>query len=197
MSQPIALYLASQSPRRRELLKQIGVEFAVVNVDVPEQHQSHESPFEYVCRLASSKAEAGAQLQADQPVLGADTIVVIGERILEKPSNAEHATEMLALLSAKTHQVMTAVSLNKNGHSKTICVSTDVQFRGITEQEIADYWLSGEPQGKAGAYAIQGFGAVFVESIRGSYSNVVGLPLFEVQQLLQEFGVPIWQGGAA
>lgn len=195
---PISLYLASQSPRRRELLTQIGVAHQVVRVDVVEQPQVQESPSNYVQRLALEKASAGwAQVNqsglAVGPVLGADTIVVINEQILEKPRDAEHATAMLRLLAGATHQVMTAVAM-VNAEQQLVKLSvTDVVFRSLDEAEINAYWHTGEPQDKAGGYAIQGLGAVFVEQIRGSYSGVVGLPIEQTVALLQEFNVPWWQ----
>ena len=195
---PISLYLASQSPRRRELLTQIGVAHQVVRVDVVEQPQVQESPSNYVQRLALEKASAGwAQVNqsglAVGPVLGADTIVVINEQILEKPRDAEHATAMLRLLAGATHQVKTAVAM-VNAEQQLVKLSvTDVVFRSLDEAEINAYWHTGEPQDKAGGYAIQGLGAVFVEQIRGSYSGVVGLPIEQTVALLQEFNVPWWQ----
>ena len=188
-----SFFLASQSPRRRELLHQIGVVFDVLSVDVPEEPQAGESPQNYVQRLARSKSEAGARLQPESVVLGADTIVVAQGRILEKPQDREQAIAMLLTLSASTHHVMTAVSLTLGKRNETrLCIS-DVSFRAISEAEAKDYWHTGEPKDKAGGYGIQGLGAVFVESIKGSYSNVVGLPLFETHQLLKLFQIPVWR----
>ncbi|MEY4592594.1 MAG: hypothetical protein RIR18_1489, partial [Pseudomonadota bacterium] len=172
-----SLYLASQSPRRRELLQQIGVSYQVVAADVIEVPRSQESPSDYVQRLAREKAAAGlASVQrlglAAKPVLGADTIVVINNEILEKPRDAEHAADMLRKLAGATHQVMTAVAMIVE-QTCTIKLSvTDVVFRPLTEIEIAAYWHTGEPCDKAGGYAIQGLGAVFVQQIRGSYTGV-------------------------
>jgi len=192
-----ALYLASKSPRRRELLQQIGVSYQVIDADVIEVPRHHESPADYVQRLAREKAEAGLsslKLQSliPKPVLGADTIVVINNEILEKPRNAEHAAGMLRQLAGATHQVMTAVAMVTDAKQEIKLSVTDVVFRPLTENEIAAYWQTGEPHDKAGGYGIQGFGAVFVEQIRGSYTGVVGLPLEQTFLLLQEFSVPWW-----
>lgn len=186
------LYLASKSPRRRELLTQIGVVFSIIDVDVPEERAPDEAPLDYVSRLAADKARAGAILKPDAPVLGADTIVVLGSTVLEKPANKTQAINMLTNLSGQTHQVMTAVSICRGSEQKTLCCETDVRFRAVSAAEAERYWNSGEPQDKAGGYGIQGLGGVFVEEIRGSYSAVVGLPLFETSQLLQLFRLPVW-----
>jgi septum formation protein len=197
--QPLpALYLASQSPRRRELLQQIGVLHQVVSADVVEIPRTQESPGDYVQRLAREKAEAGlASVKrlalAPKPVLGADTIVVINNEILEKPHNAEHAAAMLRKLAGATHQVMTAVAMIVKEKCTIKLSVTDVVFRPISELEMKAYWESGEPRDKAGGYAIQGLGAVFVQQIRGSYTGVVGLPLEQTVLLLDEFSVPYWQ----
>lgn len=193
-----SIYLASQSPRRRELLQQIGVVHQVIDADVVEVPRTQESPSDYVQRLAREKAEAGfvsvKRLQlALKPVLGADTIVVINNEILEKPRDAEHAAIMLRKLAGATHQVMTAVAMI-SGDMQAIKLSvTDVVFRALDEHEIAAYWHTGEPRDKAGGYGIQGLGAVFVQQIRGSYTGVVGLPIEQTLELLQEFSVPWWQ----
>ncbi len=198
MPHSIDLYLASQSPRRRDLLNQIGVRFEVINVDVPEQREHGETPANYVQRLSLSKAKAGADLVVDKPVLGADTIVVLepleqgASIILEKPGSEEEAIGMLLALSGRTHQVMTAVTIYDQSRSQTVLNQTSVNFRKIDPVEASRYWQTGEPVDKAGAYGIQGLGSVFVESINGSYSSVVGLPLVETAQLLNSFGVPIW-----
>jgi len=201
-----SIYLASQSPRRRELLQQIGVAHAVIRADVIETPLEHESAIDYVQRLAREKALAGLitlrkQALAIKPVLGADTIVVSDGNILEKPRDAIHAAAMLRQLSGKTHQVMTAVALAIGSTTKSTAESkvetrlsiTDVTFRSLDDAEIAAYWHTGEPQDKAGGYAIQGLGAVFVEQIRGSFSNVVGLPIEKVVELFGEFDVSWWQ----
>ena len=177
------IYLASQSPRRRELLQQIGVTFDVVRVDVAEV-RGDESPQDYVQRLSRDKASAGIELYPERPVLGADTIVVLGEQVLEKPACREQGIEMLLSLSGQIHQVMTAVSLYSTQRCST-CLSTSfVHFRSISEVEAEAYWDTGEPVDKAGGYGIQGKGGVFVTRIEGSYSGIVGLPLYETHQLL-------------
>lgn len=192
------LYLASQSPRRRELLQQIGVPHQVISASVAEVPRQGEAPAAYVARLAREKALAGLTALADQglsplPVLGADTIVLCDGAILEKPRDADHSAQMLRQLSAATHQVITAVALATPEQCRVEMSVTDVVFRALDEAEIAAYWRTGEPADKAGGYAIQGLGAVFVQQIRGSYSNVVGLPLEQVRVLLREFGLAWWQ----
>lgn len=193
-----SLYLASQSPRRRELLQQIGVSHQVISADVTEVPRTHESPSDYVQRLAREKAQAGmltvrSQQLPARPVLGADTIVVINNEILEKPQNAEHAAAMLRKLAGADHQVMTAVAMIVEEKCTVKLSVTDVVFRPLAEDEIAAYWQTGEPRDKAGGYAIQGLGAVFVQQIRGSYTGVVGLPIEQTVALLDEFSVPYWQ----
>lgn len=193
-----SLYLASKSPRRRELLQQIGVLHEVIDADVLEVPRTQESPSDYVQRLAREKAEAGyasvKRLQLDtKPVLGADTIVVINNEILEKPRDAAHAAIMLRKLAGATHQVMTAVAMVSEDKQAIKLSVTDVVFRALDQSEIAAYWHTGEPRDKAGGYGIQGLGAVFVQQIRGSYTGVVGLPIEQTLELLQEFSVPWWQ----
>jgi septum formation protein len=193
-----SLYLASQSPRRRELLQQIGVLHQVVSAEVTEVPRTQESPSNYVQRLAREKAEAGlASVKrlalAPKPVLGADTIVVINNEILEKPQSPEHAAHMLRKLAGTTHQVMTAVAMAADNKCEVKLSVTEVVFRPLSDQEIATYWSSGEPRDKAGGYAIQGLGAVFVQQIRGSYTGVVGLPIEQTILLLDEFAVRYWQ----
>ena len=187
MSTP-QLYLASGSPRRKELLTQLGYQFERVVVDVEEQHQVGESPADYVQRLSVDKALAGvAAVDGKAPVLGADTIVVSGDRILEKPKDFDDARQMLRLLSGKRHQVMTAVTVASDERRETRLVVTDVWFKTLSDKEIEDYWQSGEPQDKAGSYGIQGIGGKFVERIDGSYYAVVGLPLVETDIMVQDF----------
>ena len=187
------LLLASASPRRSDLLKQMGVSFTVLAVDIDESRQGDESPVDYVSRLAMEKAQAGFARQDGQlPSLGADTIVVFDGQIFGKPRDQQHAETMLMALSGKMHSVFTAVAID-NGSGTALAVSeTRVEFRTISQSECLIYWQSGEPQGKAGAYAIQGRGGVFVEKLEGSYSGVVGLPLAETEQLLDKFSVPLW-----
>ncbi len=188
------VYLASASPRRRELLAQIGVPCSQAATHINEQVKAGESAADYVQRIAAEKAAAGLQAApAGAVVLAADTAVVVDEQILGKPVDAADAARMLALLSARSHRVMTAVSLACGAERAHCLVSTGVSFRAITAAEIAAYWRTGEPQDKAGGYAIQGLGAIFVAGIEGSYSAVVGLPLRETADLLARFGVSCWQ----
>lgn len=193
-----ALYLASQSPRRAELLRQIGVQFQQFSVDVPEQHTPGESPEAYVTRLAKDKAQAGWQYierkgMAHQPVLGSDTVVVCDQHILEKPRDLQHAIEILSMLSGRSHSVLSAVAVVDASRCEFSVSLTDVTFKAFSRAEIERYWATGEPADKAGAYGIQGLGAVFVDAISGSYSNVVGLPLEKTVQLLARFDINYWQ----
>ncbi|WP_284202935.1 Maf family protein [Psychromonas marina] len=182
------IYLSSNSPRRAELLTQIGVSYTRVKGDVEECLQVGENAPQYVTRLALQKAQAGfLNSPQDKPVLGADTIVVSNQHILEKPRNQAHAKQMMQLLSNTTHQVFTAIALVDKTHKKQCLVTTSVTFKKLSEQEITDYWNSGEPADKAGGYGIQGLGGKFVTNISGSYSAVVGLPLYETDQLIKEF----------
>lgn len=188
------LHLASGSPRRRELLAQIGVPFTVVSAPIDETPQVGEAAQAYVERLAQAKAVAGFNLlDAPGVVLGADTAVVLDGQILGKPENREHALAMLGDLSKREHQVLTAVAVTDGTRSLSLCVATKVRLRTISFDEACRYWDSGEPLDKAGGYAIQGLGAVFVSAIEGSYSAVVGLPLSETAELLEQFGIPCWQ----
>lgn len=189
------IYLASSSPRRRELLEQIGVGYRQLSVDVPEQPGEDEAPEVYVLRVALEKARAGrALLDADdpRPVLGADTAVVTHGQILGKPRDAEDAVSTLIQLSGDRHQVMTAVAMvGPDDEEHTRLSVSSVLFRPISLDEARAYWQSGEPADKAGGYAIQGKGAVFIERIEGSYSGVMGLPLFETAELLKCFGTTV------
>lgn len=187
------LLLASKSPRRQELLQQIGVNFSVVAVDVVECRDSNESAQDYVHRLACCKAEAGYSMYGQQPTLGADTIVVCDTDVLEKPRSYDDFLSMMNRLSGRSHDVYTAVCLHDVSGSHSFIHRTHVSFRDIDQGEAARYWQSGEPQDKAGGYGIQGRAAVFVERIEGSYSGVVGLPLHETAELLSAYHVPIWQ----
>lgn len=189
-----SLYLASGSPRRRELLAQIGVAFTVVAATIDETPLADEAPRAYVERLALGKAQAGSTaLTGPGVVLGADTAVVLDQRILGKPLDEADFLATLAALSGREHEVLTAVALVDGGRQEVLSVSSRVRFRLIDTAEARAYWVSGEPQDKAGGYAIQGLAAVFVQSLAGSYSAVVGLPLCETAQLLGEFGIPCWQ----
>jgi septum formation protein len=191
------LYLASGSPRRRELLAQIGVPFIQVAASIDETPLAGEAADAYVQRLASGKAAAGLlAAPAGAVVLGADTAVILDGCILGKPMDEQDASRMLAALSGRQHQVLTAVAVGTPGRVEVCCVSSQVRFRHLGASEIQAYWASGEPVDKAGSYAIQGLGAVFVEAIEGSYSAVVGLPLCETAALLARFGIACWQPGA-
>jgi len=187
------IYLASASPRRRELLEQVGVTFSVLIVDVDERQLPGEVPADYVTRLALAKARAGKfLLDADNtcPVLGADTIVVADDTMMGKPRDREHAVAMLQGLSRRTHQVISAVALAGLREAIRLSISA-VTFRTLTAAECQAYWETGEPLDKAGGYAIQGRAAQFVERLEGSYSGVVGLPLFEIAMLLREFKINV------
>ncbi|MFI4889897.1 MAG: Maf family protein [Steroidobacterales bacterium] len=191
------VYLASASPRRRELLHQIGVPFRPIGVVVDEAALPAEEAPDYVVRLAVAKASAGWQVAAGAcgplaPVLGADTAVVLDGRILGKPKDRDDAVRMVGELSGRTHAVLTAVALCDAAGAVWRLSRSEVRFRDIDPSECAAYADSGEPLDKAGGYAIQGFGAVFVELLAGSYSGVMGLPIFETAALLRAAGVPQW-----
>jgi len=191
------IYLASASPRRRELLKQIGVEFRIIEVEVDETVRQGETAEDYVSRMALEKARAGANLVRNQDnggyVLGADTAVIVDNEILGKPLDAQRAAEMLGKLSGRTHRVMSAVALAGRDEAVKLNISR-VTFRGLSDGEISDYVASGEPLDKAGAYGIQGHASVFIPFLEGSYSGVMGLPLFETSELLKQFGLIAHQG---
>ena len=193
------LYLASSSPRRRELLAQLGVSVEVVSQDVSENRCSNENPESYVKRLALEKARFGLSGLGGEslfPVLGADTAVVVGGEVLGKPADKAEAMAMLQQLSGRSHRVLSAVAVvgrNDLGQDREeVRVSESiVLFRAVREKESEVYWGTGEPADKAGGYAIQGLAALFIERIEGSYSGVMGLPLFETGELLQKFGIKI------
>lgn len=188
------LLLASASPRRKELLQQIGVNIDVCAVDIDESMREAELVEDFVLRLAQEKAEAGVNLVGNQlPTLGSDTIVVCDGVVMGKPKDQQHAIAMLKQLSGRTHQVLTAVAITDGSAVQSCLVSTDVTFNELTERQMLDYWQTGEPADKAGGYGIQGLGAVFVKHMVGSYSAVVGLPLAETAQLLAKFDIPVWQ----
>ena len=194
-----ALYLASASPRRRELLAQIGVPFSLIDVSVDESPSRTEYPVAYVERVAREKALAGLASLSNQDgcVLGADTSVVLDQHILGKPVDRADGLPMLAALSGRTHRVMTAVALASRTACDVRVVISEVSFRVIEPAEAERYWASGEPADKAGGYAIQGWGAVFVSQLHGSYSAVVGLPLCETAQLVDAFGLTRWTKGSS
>ena len=185
------IYLASASPRRSALLSQIGVAHRVRPVSADERVLPGEEPARYVRRLALLKAQTlWRELDPAErmPVLGADTAVAIGGEILGKPADESDCLRMLQALSGRTHQVYTAVALRSDSGDDSRVSVNDVTFRALTQEEMRAYWASGEPADKAGAYAVQGLAAAFIERIAGSYSGVVGLPLFETAQLLNSIG---------
>ncbi|MBL8258815.1 MAG: septum formation inhibitor Maf [Candidatus Competibacteraceae bacterium] len=193
---PARVYLASASPRRRELLRQIGVAYRLLSVAVDETPRPGEPPADYVARLALAKARAGMaetrRRRAAWPVLGADTSVVVDGAILGKPRDRAEGLAMLALLSGREHAVLSAVALATASRQAVKVQESQVRFRELSPAERAAYWDSGEPADKAGGYGIQGRAAAFVAELRGSYSGVMGLPLFETAELLREFGLPLW-----
>ncbi len=193
--QPV-ICLASNSPRRRELLSQIGVPHIVMAADIDESVLPGEPPRQYVTRLAREKALAVRQTGQPLPVLAADTTVVVDGRVFGKPRDRADAIYMLSELSGRSHDVLTAVALASSRGIGECLNSSTVCFRKISAEECAAYWETGEPRDKAGGYAIQGLGAVFVESLTGSYSAVMGLPLFETGELLRSAGVEYWNGSS-
>ncbi len=184
------LCLASASPRRRELLAQIGVPHAVVPAEIDEAPRPGESPRDYVIRVAREKALLVLSRRPQRLVLAADTVVVLGETIYGKPRDRAHALEMLAALGGRAHRVLTAVTLASGEGCTSALSESTVRLRAMSAEERAAYWDTGEPFDKAGGYAIQGLGAVLVEWLEGSFSGVMGLPLFETARLLQSAGVP-------
>jgi septum formation protein len=192
MSSSPVLRLASASPRRRELLAQIGVPHAVDVADVDEGAHEAEDATTYVQRVARAKAEAVWGRRQDLPVLGADTTVVLDGVSLGKPRDRAHGLQMLQALAGREHLVLTAVALVSAAGTRCVTSASTVRMRASSAQERDRYWDTGEPRDKAGGYAIQGLGAVFIESLQGSYSGVMGLPLFETAQLLAAASVPCW-----
>ena len=185
------LHLASQSPRRRELLARLGLAFGVLDIDITEQRQPEEAPEDYVRRVAREKAGAGLLQVMQAPdvlVIGADTEVVLDGEVFGKPADATDAAAMLRRLSGRTHRVLSAVSVVSAGRELQALSETEVTFAALDQPTIDAYVASGEPEGKAGAYAIQGLAQAFVPRLCGSYSGVMGLPLFETVQLLRAFG---------
>jgi len=192
MSVNPVLRLASASPRRRELLAQIGVPHAIEVADVDESGREGEAVIAYVERVARAKAEAVWQRLPDLPVLGADTTVVLDGLNLGKPRDRAHGLSMLEGLAGREHLVLTAVALVTASGTRCVTSRSTVRMRASTAAKRARYWDTGEPRDKAGGYAIQGLGAIFIESLEGSYSGVMGLPLFETAQLLAQASVPCW-----
>jgi septum formation protein len=183
--------LASQSPRRRDLLASIGLAFDVMPSDIPEVRQAGESPEEYVARLSRDKAAVIAAKHADSWIIAADTTVLLGDELLEKPADDDDARRMLATIAGKTHIVYSGVTLQNaaSGWRDTRVAETEVRMLPLDERDIAWYVSTGEPRDKAGAYAAQGLGGMFIDSIHGSYTNVVGLPLALLFQMLRRAGV--------
>ena len=185
------LILASASPRRRELLSRMGLPFTTVVTDIDEQHLPGEGAHTYVRRLALDKARAG--FSPGSVCIGSDTVVVIDEQILGKPKTDEDGLRMLALLAGRTHQVYTGVAVY-NGETHHDCVvTTDVTFAELSDDDVAAYWATGEGRDKAGAYGIQAIGGILVKNIEGSFSAVMGLPVYETEMLLRNIGVDTWQ----
>jgi len=189
------LHLASASPRRAAILESLGIVFTAAGVHVDERHRQQESADAMVLRLAVEKA-AAARSNRSGPVLAADTVVVVDSEVLGKPRHQDEALAMLARLSGRRHRVMTGVALHWDGNQRTALSVTEVTFRNISPDEALAYWQSGEPGDKAGAYAIQGLGGAFVESISGSYTGVVGLPVFETVALLNMAGIDVIKSAA-
>ncbi len=192
MALQLSLCLASSSPRRQEILKALGLEFSVKPVEVDEDRLALETPEQMVLRLAVAKANA-ADVEASCLVIGSDTVVVLGDEVLCKPRDRDDAVSMLLRLSDRRHRVLTGVALRGPAGVQTAVSATDVYFREISRDEALAYWHSGEPRDKAGAYGIQGLGGAFVESIKGSYSGVVGLPVFETARLLRNAGIDVFK----
>lgn len=191
------IYLASASPRRQELLHQLGIEFEAMPSNILEVREAGETPTQYVTRVAGDKARRVAQLVRERglpvhPVLGADTEVVLDGEILGKPENAAHGMDMLRRLAGRAHEVLSAVCVWHNGKEYTAMNTSRVTFRPLSPAEIEQYWNTGEPRDKAGAYAIQGRAAAFISRLEGSYSGVMGLPLYELDDILRK----IEAGGA-
>jgi septum formation protein len=189
------LVLASQSPRRAELLRQIGLPFDVHVTDVDETKLADESPEEYVERLAQEKCHAGWQLsKADSPVavIGADTIVLLGDELLGKPGGLNEGKAMLTRLAGKTHTVLSGVAVSNGQRLESTVVSSAVTFKALSRQDIDAYIATGEGQDKAGSYGIQGIGGIFVERIEGSFSAVMGLPVQETEALLRTLNIDTW-----
>ncbi|WP_455220449.1 Maf family protein [Kaarinaea lacus] len=201
----LQIYLASQSPRRRALIEQLGIHYQTLDVDVDESPQPGEIPADFVTRLALEKARAGWQLVAKQsvPVVGADTCILLDQHIVGKPENREEGIQLLKRYSGRAHQVVTGIAIvgPKLGQQGTDIVqhvrinTSTVTFRVVTNEECEQYWETGEPIGKAGGYAIQGKAAIFIEKLEGSYTGVMGLPLCEFAELISLFGIKILDAG--
>ena len=188
------LHLASASPRRRQILTALGITHTWSGVDIDETPRAGETPETLARRLASAKASAARQRgRTERRVLAADTVVALGNRIFGKPGSRDDALDMLSSLSGRSHEVLTAVALLDDGREHSALSRTTVRFRTIDPAEARAYWETGEPRGKAGGYAVQGRGGIFVESLAGSYTGVVGLPVFETAALLRQAGFDLMQ----
>ena len=186
----LALHLASTSPRRQEILRSLGLAFTVIAVEIDERRLEGETPQQMVLRLAADKAAAAVSADR-QLIIGADTIVILGDKVFGKPRDKDDAVEMLMSLSGRSHTVLSGVALWSSGGIRSALAETEVRFREIGEDEALAYWHSGEPCDKAGSYAIQGRGGAFVAAISGSYSGVVGLPVYELAALLGSAGIEV------
>ncbi|MEB8432205.1 Maf family protein [Cocleimonas sp. KMM 6892] len=181
------IILASASPRRAELLDQVGITYDIQSVDIDESVRPNESAEDLVQRLAIEKSQAVTN--TDKPVLGSDTLGLINDHILVKPTDLDHSIKMLSDMSGNWHEILSAVAISYNGNTHVKLNRNRVLFREITQDEMIRYWKTGEPQDKAGSYAIQGIAAMFIQRIEGSYSGIMGLPLFETMQLLNDLGI--------
>ena len=187
------IILASSSPRRERILRDIGIRFIKCPADIDESVLPGEKPDKYVRRMAEAKAKKIAKQKKHKPVLGADTIVLIDGRILGKPKNREQALRYITLLSNRTHSVLTSVALVRRDRCKSILARAEVTFRKISKREAILYWETGEPKDKAGGYGIQGVGGIFIDRIEGGHGTVIGLPVLETEKLLRLFNVETWR----
>lgn len=184
-----SILLASASPRRKQLLEQLGLTVEQKAADIDESLQAGETDQAYVLRLAKEKAQALVEVAADLPIIAADTVISLNGELIGKPKDYQHACAIWRALAGKTHQVLTGVCVYQQGQYYTAISISDVSFVSLRDDEMAAYWASGEPQDKAGAYAVQGLAARWITEIRGSYSGIMGLPLYETAQLLQQAGL--------
>ena len=187
------IILASSSPRRESILRDIGIRFIKCPADIDESVLPGEKPDKYVRRMAEAKAKKIANQKKHKTVLGADTIVLIDGRILGKPKNREQALRYITLLSNRTHSVLTSVALVRRDRCKSIVARAEVTFRKISKREAILYWETGEPRDKAGGYGIQGVGGIFIDRIEGGHGTVIGLPVLETEKLLRLFNVETWR----
>tara|TARA_B100000686_G_scaffold338117_1_gene410170 strand:- start:769 stop:1362 length:594 start_codon:yes stop_codon:yes gene_type:complete len=187
------IILASSSPRRESILRGIGIQFIKCPAHIDESVLPGEKADRYVRRMAEAKAKKIANSQKNKPVLGADTIVLIDDTILGKPKNREQALRYIALLSDRTHSVLTSVALVHRDRCKSIVARAEVTFRKISKREAILYWETGEPKDKAGGYGIQGVGGIFIDRIEGGHGTVIGLPVLETEKLLRLFNVETWR----